>query len=627
MSEPTRKANTIARTGGDLLAEDLEALKGLFPGAFVEGKVDFARLREMLGDAVDERPERYSFAWAGKRDAIRLLQTPSRATLIPAPKESIDFDTTGNIFIEGDNLEVLKLLHKSYAGRVKLIYIDPPYNTGGEFVYPDDFSDPLGTYLKLTGQQDEAGNVLTSNAEASGRYHSAWLSMMYPRLFMARQMLAEDGVIFISIDDHEVHDLRMLMNEVFGEENFVATIIWQKVYSPKNTARHFSEDHDYIVVYARNAATWTPTALPRTEAANARYENPDNDPRKEWKPSDLTARNYYSEGQYEVTSPSGKTFRPSIGTYWRVKKSKFLELDEDKRIWWGPNGNNMPALKRFLSEVKQGIVPQTLWKYQDVGHTQEGKQQLLEFVQFQNTDNVIDSVKPPRLIQRVLQVATTVDEGDIVLDFFAGTGSSAHAVLNQNHEDGGNRQFIAVQLPEPLPKPETRLKTIADIARERISTVIGRFKDDAEGRLKTDNGNGPEDLGVRCFTLAESCFLPWSGVEDRKPDSYADQMALYADPLVKGWKAEDVIWEVAIKQGYSLSSRIEKDKNLNGNTIWRVIDGERGQSFRICLDDKLTLAVVKKLDLTQGDLFVCRDSALDDTAAANLALQCELRTI
>ncbi|HZD57161.1 MAG TPA: site-specific DNA-methyltransferase, partial [Anaerolineales bacterium] len=261
---------TIPVSTPALTSDRLQVLKDLIPEAFTEGKIHFEKLRATLGNLIDDSPERYSFTWAGKRDATRLLQTPTRATLIPCPEESIEFDSTQNIFIEGENLEVLKLLYKSYFGRVKMIYIDPPYNTGNDFIYPDDYADPLGKYLELTGQQDVEGNLLTSNPETSGRYHSAWLSMMYPRLFLARQLLREDGVIFISIDDHEVHNLRMLMNEIFGEENFIATVLWQKVYSPKSSARHFSEDHDYILVYAKNGETWTPSLLPRTAEMDAR---------------------------------------------------------------------------------------------------------------------------------------------------------------------------------------------------------------------------------------------------------------------------------------------------------------------------------------------------------------------
>jgi adenine-specific DNA-methyltransferase len=617
----------IVTTTPDIAAERMQELRRLFPDAFTEGKVDLDKLRLALGQDADDRPERYTFSWAGKKDAIRVLQTPTRATLKPVKSQSINPDTTGNIFIEGDNLETLKLLYKSYAGRVKLIYIDPPYNTGGEFIYPDDYADPLAKYLALTGQVDSKGNILTSNAETGGRYHSSWLSMMYPRLFLARQLLREDGAIFVSLDDHEIHDLRMLMNEIFGEENFVATVIWQKVFAPKNTARHFSEDHDYIVVYARNAELWRPDLLPRTEEQDEAYKNPDNDPRGPWKPSDMVARNYYSKGVYPVTCPSGRVISgPRPGTYWRVPPEKFLKLDKDKRIWWGVDGDKQPMMKRFRTEVMEGRVPQTLWFYGDVGHTKEAKERLMETVAYEQTDNVLDSVKPPRLIQRILQIATTPDENDIVLDFFAGSGITADAVLTQNNLDGGNRRFICVQLPEPLPVPEPKLKTLCDVARQRIASVAKQLKKDSEGKLATDSDKAPQDLGVRVFSLAESQFMPWVGVSEKSADAYAGQMELHTDPLVHGWKPETVIWEVAIKEGYSLASRVDKG-TVGEATVWTVTDDDKGQSFRVCLDDKLTMPTVKKLDLGTDDLFVCRDSAISDAAAANLALQCRLKTI
>ena len=288
-----------------------------------------------------------------------------------------------------------------------MIYIDPPYNTGNDFIYPDNYSESLQTYLEFTGQVDNEGRKYSTNAETDGRFHSKWLNMMYPRLYLARNLLREDGVIFISIDHHEFDNLKKLCNEVFGEENFITTIIWQKVYAPKNSARHFSEDHDYIIAYARSAEDWRPFLLPRSDEANSLYKNPDGDPRGVWMSDNLTARNYYSEGTYDVTSSAGSVSRPPTGRYWAIKKSKFEELNRDGRIWWGASGDGMPRLKRFLTEVKQGIVPQTLWTYEEVGHTQEAKKELLELVKFEDTSNVLDTVKPTRLLQRLLQLATS----------------------------------------------------------------------------------------------------------------------------------------------------------------------------------------------------------------------------
>ena len=332
----------------DITAEKRLELLRLFPEIRTEdGKLDFDRLKLELGEAVDVGKERYGLMWPGKADCFKAIQTPSLGTLRPCPEESVDFDTSENLIIEGDNLEVLKLLQKSYLGKTKMIYIDPPYNTGNDFIYPDDYSESLYTYLEYTGQIDAEGRKFGTNTDTDGRFHSKWLNMMYPRMYLARNLLREDGAVFISCDDNEVQNLRSLLNEVFGEENFIATVIWQKVFSPKNTARHFSEDHDYVVVYARHAEIWRPELLPRTEGMEARYDNHDNDPRGPWTSGDLAARNYYAKGLYEITCPSGRVIDgPPKGRYWVVKKEKFHELDRDGRVWWGKDGNNAPSRLR-----------------------------------------------------------------------------------------------------------------------------------------------------------------------------------------------------------------------------------------------------------------------------------------
>ncbi|MBI3923046.1 MAG: site-specific DNA-methyltransferase, partial [Armatimonadetes bacterium] len=609
MAKPER-TQSVTRETPDLVVERLRELEGLVPEAFTEGKVDFDRLRAALGDFVDDSPERYSFSWSGKRDAIRLLQTPSRATLVPAKDESVNPDLSGDLFIEGDNLEVLKLLYKSYFGRVKMIYIDPPYNTGNDFVYPDNYADPLDTYLQISGQKDAAGNLLTSNPETSGRYHSAWLSMVYPRLFLARQLLREDGVIFVSIDDNEVHNLRMLVNEVFGEENFVATVIWQKMYAPKSTAKHFSEDHDYVVVYAREGNSWRADLLPRTEEQDSVYKNPDNDPRGLWRPNNLAARNYYSKGTYSIKCPSGRVIPgPPRGSYWRVSEEKLWALHDDGRVWWGQEGNNVPAPKIYMSEVKQGRVPQTLWLFRDVGHSQEAKKELVALMDFEDSASVFETPKPVRLMKRMLQVSTQPDTADIVLDFFGGSCTTAQAVLELNREDGGNRRFIMVQLPEPTGNPQ--FPTIADIGKERIRRVIAKMQKVNEDKLLTERET-PEDLGFKVYKLAESNYRNWKGVADLEPERYAEQMAMFDDPLADGWTVENVIYEVAIKEGFGLNCQIERSKAVKGNTVYQVTDPDREQRFCICLDDALDLTRLKPLNLTRDDLFICRDKALDD---------------
>ena len=380
------------------------------------------------------------------------LTVPYRPLVPDAGRSLNPADADDNLIIQGDNLHALKALLPRYAGKVKCIYIDPPYNTGNEgWVYNDNVNSPLMREW-LKGASPVDGEDLER--------HDKWLCMMWPRLHLLKELLADDGVIFVSIDDNEQHHLRMLMDEIFGDRNFLATVIWQKVFSPKNTAKHFSQDHDFVMVYARDISEWTPNRLERSEQAIRRYRNVDNDTRGPWSSSDLTARNYYSQGTYEVTSPSGAKFRPSVGNYFRVSPERFAELEADGRIWWGEDGNNMPRLKRFISEVQQGVVPQTLWLHTDVGHTQGAKQELVSLLDFERSEDVFNTVKPASLIKRVLQIAT--DKDSIVLDSFAGSGTTAQAVLELNREDGGNRKFILVECEDYA----------SSITAERVRRVI-----------------------------------------------------------------------------------------------------------------------------------------------------------
>jgi adenine-specific DNA-methyltransferase len=537
----------------DLAQEKRAIVEALLPGVLVDGVVDATRLGELLDtpvSAVADGRERFGLMWAGKQSAVKSLLAASRAALVPQVDKSSEFDDAGHVFIEGDNLEVLKLLQKAYNDRVKLIYIDPPYNTGSnDFIYPDDFSDSLKAYLEFTGELDAGGNRTSANVDTLGRRHSRWLSMMYPRLVLARNLLTQDGVIFVSIDDNEVANLRELMDEVFGPENFVATVIWQKAYAPKNSARHFSEDHDYIVVYARNAEVWAPGLLPRTAEQDKAYKNPDNDPRGPWKSGDLSARNFYSKGTYALTSPGGRLITgPPSGRYWAVSEERFEALGKDNRIWWGPDGNGMPALKRFMSEVKQGRVPQTFWPYSEVGHNQDAKKELLKRVTFGSSDSVFNTPKPTKLIRRMLELATTTNGGDIVLDFFAGSGSTADAVLQQNADDNGNRRFILVQLPEPTGHAD--FGVVSDITRTRIASAM-------------------EDLGVedlRSYRLGESSFL----TEDHLGDG--ELFNLSPNTLREG--ADDV-WaiaaEVFLKEGVTLDAPWTEHEF--GDVVVEISDG------------------------------------------------------
>lgn len=629
MKHHKTKSDPTSKTSGDLLADQTARLKKIFPEAFIEGKVDFEKLRATLGDLVDDSPERYTFNWAGKLDAIRLLQTPTRATLVPCREESVNFDTTQHLFIEGDNLEVLKLLYKPYFGRVKMIYIDPPYNTGNDFVYPDNFADPLGRYLEITGQRDAEGNLLTSNPETSGRYHSAWLSMMYPRLFIARQLLREDGVIFVSIDDHEVHNLRLLMNETFGEENFLAQLVWERADSPKMDAEYFSTNHDYILCYARN--------LYEFEVNRLAYEG--GDIPNHYNKVDQQGRRYYlkplramgGQGEtrearpnlfYGIKAPDGTIVFPKLQSgrdgAWRWSKKKF-ETEKDRIEWTNSLGSWIPYF-RIYADDSSGKPPETILYNKDVGSTRTATAELKQIFQ---QSKFFDTPKPSNLIKHLIKISASVD--DIVLDFFAGSATAAQATLELNREDDGNRHFIMVQLPEPTDNPD--YPTIAEVGKERIRRAIAKMKQVDEGKMPLDTRETSEDLGFKVFKLATSNFRSWTGVDEDTPEAYTQQMAMFSDPLVDNCKAEDVIYEVALKEGYGLNCAIELLADIAGNTVYRVTDPDKEQSFYICLDNTLEPETLRALNLSKDDLFVCRDVALDDEAAANLALQCRLKSI
>ncbi|MCS3856415.1 MULTISPECIES: site-specific DNA-methyltransferase [Salinibacter] len=598
----------------------LEKLQEVVPEAFSDGELDLNALREVLdAEEVGDEEERFGLFWPGKKEARRVAREPSRGTLVPDSGNGRNADETDNVFIEGDNLEVLKLLQKSYAEQVKLIYIDPPYNTGDDFIYQDDYSDPLDTYLDKLGALDDEGNPLTSNTRSSGRFHSNWLNMIYPRMVLARQLLGEEGCIFVSIDDNELYNYRLLMDEVFGESNFVSTVIWQKVFSPKPSAKHFSVDHDYLLVYAKDAQVWRPNLLPRSEEANSRYKNLDNDPRGRWTSSDLTARNYYEDGQYEVESPSGEMFTPTSGRYWTISKDKFHKLDEENRIWWGEDGNNMPRRKRFLSEVQQGMVPQTFWSYEEVGHTQGAKKELLEHVDFENTANVLNTVKPTDLIKRILHIATDPSEGDIVMDFFAGSATTAHATLQKNAEDGGDRRFVMVQLPEPLPEPEEGLGTLTDIARTRLESVCKDLEEDDEA--------ADVDTGFRACELSRTNFKAWDDYEGDDVGEVQTLFDQYETPLVDGWDREDLLSEVLLMQGYPLDSSVEELDDFDENKVLKVTTDLFDSRLFICLDQEIMDETVKQIELSTEDTFVCLDSALTDESKMRISDAATLKVI
>jgi adenine-specific DNA-methyltransferase len=565
----------------NIISQNLEQLKAIFPQIFKEGKIDKEELLSILGDEIESNEEYYRFTWAGKSMARREANKPSTATLRPDKESSKDWDTTQNIFIEGDNLEVLKLLQKSYANKIKMIYIDPPYNTGKDFVYKDNYNDNLGNYLAITGQVDEEGRRISTNSESDGRYHSNWLNMMYPRLKLARNLLKEDGVIFISIDDNEFDNLKKLCDEILGEDNFVANIIWEKKFAPQNDAKWYSPNHDYVLLYARDKNIYRPILENRDEEQISRYKNPDNDPRGVWASSDLSVKTYSPEYDYPIQTPSGKLISLPSGRCWMTSKEKMDELIKDNRIWFGSEGSNLPRLKRFLSEVKDGITPMTIWKRTEVGDTQEGKRDLLKVM----PENVFQTPKTIRLILKMLRL--TIGANDTVLDFFAGSGSTSHAVMQLNSEDGGNRKFVCVQLPEPTDEKseadKAGYKTISEITKERIRRAGEKIKSEMKEDLFSEQGK-TLDIGFRAFKLDSSNIRAWDG----NPDALEDNLFNAGSNIKENRTEEDVLYEILLKYGLDLTMPIEQ-KEIAGK---QVFDIGMGALF-ICLGDNITIAVAE----------------------------------
>lgn len=567
----------------NITADNITKLKSLFPEAFNENGIDFDVLKQLLGENVDEKEERYGLNWHGKRQARQLALTPSRGTLRPCKDESVDWDNTKNLMIEGDNLEVLKLLQKSYTGKVKLIYIDPPYNTGKDFVYPDNFQDNMKNYLEITGQTED-GARLSTNTETSGRYHTDWLNMIYPRLKLARNLLKEDGVIFISIDDAEVDNLKKVCSEIFGEENFVANIVWQKKYSPQNDATYFSDMHDHILVYAKQRKNskndsngWNIDFLPRSDEQNAAYKNPDNDPRGVWKSVDLSVKTYSKANDYSITTPSGRIVTPPASRCWQVSEKRFAELCKENKIWFGENGNNVPSIKRFLTEVQDGVVPTTWWSYKECGHNQEAKQELKKLMEGESV--FFDTPKPLRLLDRILHLATTNDKNSIILDFFAGSGTTAHATLNKNIADSGSRRYIAVQLPEKI--DDEKYHTISELTKERLRR--------AGKKVREDNPEWKGDVGFRVFKLDTSNIRPWEATAE----TLSEQIDAYVSPILEGRSEEDLLTELMLKRGIDLSVNIET-RQFDGLTV-SCVDG--GKLFT-CFTRQIPASSVE--ELTKG---------------------------
>ena len=593
----------------DLTQANIEKLAALFPACVTEARgedgklkkaVNFELLRQMLSDVVMEGDEAYEFTWVGKKAAIVEANKPIRKTLRPCPEESVDWDSTENLYIEGDNLEVLKLLQESYLGKVKMIYIDPPYNTGNDFIYRDNFAQSQEEYGEESGQVDEeTGDRLFKNTDSNGRFHSDWCSMIYSRLMLARNLLSDDGVIFISIDDNEQESLKKVCNEVLGGQNFVAQLIWERAYAPKNDARFISNSHDYVLMYAKNINLFVIGRLPRTEEANARYQNPDNDPRGIWKPSDMSVKTYNAACDYPITTPSGRVVEPPTGRCWSLSQNAFWERLRDNRIWFGPDGNGVPCIKRFLTELKyDGMAPTSIMFYKDVGHSQEGAKEVTKLLDA----GAFDGPKPVRLLSRLLTLAHLAKDS-IILDFFSGSATTAHAVMQMNAEDGGHRKFIMVQLPEPCDEKseayKARYPNICEIGKERIRR--------AAKKIAADNPGKSFDGGFRVFKLDDTNMTDvyYSAGE------YTQDLLAQLENNIKPDRTDlDLLFGCLLEWGLPLSMPYTSEE-IESCTVHTYNDGD----LIACFDEDIPDNVIKEIAKRQPLRAVFRDSSFADSPA------------
>lgn len=584
--------------------EKIKALKTILPEVFSEDKIDWEKLKATLGEHINFSNERYVLNWAGKSDAFKILQTPTTKTLVPAKEESVNFDETQNIFIEGENLEVLKVLQKSYFGKVKMIYIDPPYNTGNDsFIYPDKFSESKADYEKRVGDKDEEGymtkdGMFKKNSKENGQYHSNWLNMMMPRLYLAKNLLRQDGVIFVSIDDNEVHNLRLLMNEIFGEENFVAQFVWQKKYSRDNRPL-IGTVHEYILLYSKSIEQFKTVRnlLPPSEESLKVYKNLNNDPRGRWRAIPLTAQaGHATKNQfYEITTPTGLKHSPPAGRCWSVTKEKFEELLKDGRIYFGKDSSGQPNLIRYIDEI-EGFVPWTWLPAKEVGHTDSA---MKEFFEIMGKDAAFETPKPSTLIKHLMHIV--LKENDIVLDFFSGTSTTGSALFEFNFDKKTTHTFINVQLNQVV-EGSARFRTISDISKERIRRAGKKIGEEIQAEIRKIKGEitklqgelpteetkteieklkgkivnlEAQDLGFKVLKLEDSNFKQWKQIEGKDAKALAEQMKLFVDPVAEHATIENMVYELLLKSGKDLNSQIEKNDGyflINGNEMALILE-------------------------------------------------------
>lgn len=612
--------DTLKMHSLDGVQRNIDLIGKLFPNAITEVKrdgkvehaIDFDVLRQELSDSIVEgREERYQFTWPDKKKAMLAANAPITATLRPVVADSVGKDGTSggfdseNLYIEGDNLEVLKLLQETYLGKVKMIYIDPPYNTGNDFVYEDDFAQSTEDYMGNSGQYDEEGNRMVTNTESNGRFHTDWLNMIYPRLKLAKDLLADDGLLIASIDDNEVKNTRNICDEIFGESNFVACVVWQKIHSIKNDAKYFSENHEYAVIYAKSIDKIKINLLPRTEEMNNRYKNPDNDFRGPWQSGDLVASGERSNGHFIITSPkSGKNFDVPQGKHWVYSQQNLLKMVEDNQVWFGEDGNSFPRKKRFLSDVQDGRTPNTLWLAEEVGHNQTATREVKAIF---DDNKFFDFPKPIAYIQQFVCIAS--NQNSIILDFFSGSATTAHAVMKLNAEDGGHRKFIMVQLPEKTDEKseayKAGYKNICEIGKERIRRAGRKIKEDAGLTAPADL-----DIGFRCLRLDSSNM---ENVYYTPEETQQQDMFSLVDNVKPDRTPEDLLFQVMLDLGVLLSSPIEV-KEIAGKKVFNVAEG----FLLACFDHDVTGETVKAIAQMKPYYAVFRDSSMaNDSVATN----------
>jgi adenine-specific DNA-methyltransferase len=594
--------------------ERQQELLRLFPEVRTEGgKLDFDRLKLVLGETVDVGKERYGMSWPGKADCFRTIQAPSLGTLRPSPEESVAFDTTENLIIEGDNLEALKLLQKSYLGKVKMIYIDPPYNTGNDFIYPDNYTESLQTYLEYTGQVDDQGHRFGTNTDTDGRFHSKWLNMMYPRLYLARNLLREDGVVFISIDDNEVDNLRRLCDDVFGAENFVECFIWKKSYGGGAKEKYAVTQHEYILMFARDSEALHDLWLPPDPEIERKYYKLRDEKFAErgpyrLKPLEATKSMDRRENLvYPIPLPWGGEVLPKRQWWWS-RDRVFKALEDDELHFLRKGDGVSVSYKQYLRDQDGETRGQKPFSVIDRFYTQHGTEDLGKLF-----DGAVlaQFPKPVGLIEQLVALGIPAPESGVVLDFFAGSGTTAHAVLDLNKQDGGSRKFILVQLPEPTGRED--YPTIADITKERVRRVIAKLSDEDAGKLDLGGGVAP-DRGFRVFKLAESNFKPWNAQVAHDAQALEEQLDLHVDHVREGRSDEDLLYEILLKSGFPLTTPVV-DVPMAGKTVYAVADG----ALFICLERELTLEVIRTMADSRPERVVCLDEGFagNDQLKAN----------